>query len=253
MPLVAEGQQLVDIPITVHPLAGKPGVLAGTPVVLRRPDDHGRTWFGRLNQRGQILFRDMEPGTYQARIVLPALTGRKVQPDMSFTALPNLARMLVAAAGTEKRRWRHTYRNAGSSLKATLQKREAGDLELSFETKQRDWDGTLVGFRWKISPDKVAEIFAPLSWSEGMRACVAQVNLSRIPELIEAPELPEQPMPPHMVGELPASVIRDSVARAAWALTRRAWHRLLEEHGEALSSETRDALQEALAQIQGSY
>jgi hypothetical protein len=253
MPMPSEEGERFDIPITMHPLTNSPDILMGTPIVVNRVAERGFTWFGHLNRRGQVLFRALGPGMYQARIVLPAGARDNARSRITFARLPDLDQTLTAAASTDKRRWQHTYRNASGSLTATLRKRESGELELSFETKLRDWNGAVVGFRWCPQPGEVVQLFAPLTWSEEVGSCVAQVSLGRAPQRITAPELLEHPIRAEQLAELPPAVIDESVAHAAWAQTRQAWHRLLDEHGDRLPPEMRDALRKALARASGTY
>src|SRR5258706_11840924 len=68
-PSRAEDGEHYDVPITLQPLIVRASVLDGISIILRRPDRHGYTWFGRLNQRGQVLFRNLEPGVYQTQMM----------------------------------------------------------------------------------------------------------------------------------------------------------------------------------------
>lgn len=258
----AQGER-IDASVTVLPLRGAPGNVRGMGLVLRRVDDQQTTWYGRLNQRGQLIFRDMDPGAYRIHsLPLPAsdLQGDLPAPQLPAAArtavtllpLPRLQRALAPAAETRSRRWEHRFRNAQCNMTAVLWERETGELELDFELKERLWDGLIVIFSWTggtlAEEDQPAaqRLCAPLVWSDRTQACVSQLLLGRIPHTIEI-ALPDQPILPTALAGESSDVVRESIACSARAQTRRAWQRLLEDYGQLLPDVTARAIQEALS------
>jgi hypothetical protein len=241
-----------DVPITVRPLEqGDVSALAGTPLVLHTTHDQNLTWYGRLNQHGQVLFRNLELGVYQVQVVPLARPIRfgQLAIDRWMSPLPQLDLGLAAA----DKRWQAIYRNKSGSLTAILWEQDTGEIELDFETKEQIQDGNVVAFRWIPQPDGQEQlVLAPLIWSERVQACVAQVHLGRAPQTIEGAALLEEPISPEALAGVPIEVIRTSVARTARAQTRRAWQRLVEEQSLVLPSVSSDAIKQALAELEDS-
>src|SRR5687768_16213949 len=57
-----------DISITVRPRGYGLDTVGAIPLVLRPTDDDQLTYYGRLDRRGQILFRGVRPGVYRTTI-----------------------------------------------------------------------------------------------------------------------------------------------------------------------------------------
>jgi hypothetical protein len=245
--------------ITVTSVVGATQSLDGRLIIIlnreasqrEAPQREGLTCFGYLNRLGQVLFSSLEHGTYRVT-VQPALARRSGQTPLLLSLVP-LPRLELAAAASTQERWQHIYRNASGSLTATLWKREQNEVEIDFDTRERSWDGTIVGFRWSPAADLAPQLLlAPLVWSERMQSCVAQVSLGPASAL-HHPELTEQPVAPAALADTPLAVIRESVVRAARAQTRRAWQRLIQTQGASLPAETRAVIEEALAAFEGTF
>lgn len=209
----------------------------------------GLTCFGYLNHLGQVLFSNLEYGTYRIT-VQRQLARRSRQAPLALTPLPRLE--MAAAASTQE--WQYIYRNASNTLTATLWKREQGELEIDFDARDGRWDGALVGFRWSPAADSAPQLLvAPLVWSERTHTYVAQMNLGQVSPIMDHLALPDQPIAPAALAEASIEEIRESVRRAARAQTRRAWQQLLHMHGASLPAETRAAIAEALAAFEGTF
>jgi len=233
--------------ITITSLAGLTQFVEGRLIIALHRD--GLTCFGYLNQQGQVLFSNLEHGTYRIS-VQRRLARQSRQALLTLTPLPRLE--MAAAASTQE--WQHIYRNANNTLTATLWKREQGELELDFDARDGAWDGALVGFRWLPATDSEPQLLvAPLVWSERTHTYVAQINLGLVSPIMDHLALLDQPIAPAVLAEVSIEEIRESVRRAARAQTRRAWQQLLHIHGASLPTEMRAAIAEALAAFEGTF
>jgi hypothetical protein len=240
-PRPATQPQQVDITITVFPLAGDAAALEGQPFTIQASEDSeeaGPTCYGRLNQRGQLLLRNVAAGTYQAQLTPAAdwLTGAADWLQQTLAALliplPRLTLAGVPALASEERHQHRTYQNASGSLVATLWERESGDLELVLHAPDRDWDGGLLVVALTLlnaerSDGAAHTLLVPLAWSDLFATCVAEISLGP-PRLAVELALPEQPIQPHDLSAAWSAVIRESIRRAATSHTRQAWQRMLE-------------------------
>jgi len=240
-PRPATQPQQVDITITVFPLAGDASALEGQPFTIQASEDSEEavpTCYGRLNQRGQLLLRNVAAGTYQAQLAPAAdwLTNAADWMQQTLAALlislPRLTLAGVPALASEERYQHRTYQNASGSLVATLWERESGDLELVLHAPERDWDGGLLVVALTLLSADQADgaahtLLVPLAWSDLFATCVAEISLGP-PRLAVELALPGQPIQPHDLNTAWSAVIRESIRRAATSHTRQAWQRLLE-------------------------
>ncbi len=250
-PRPAPQPQQVDITITIFPLAGDAAVLEGQPLMIQASAEAGPTCYGRLNQRGQLLVRDVAAGTYQAQLAPAAdwLAGATAWMQQSLAALliplPRLTLAGVPALASDERHQHGTYQNASGSLVATLWERESGEFELGMHAPDRAWDGALLVVVLRQlaadqSDEAVHTLLVPLAWSDLFTACVAEISLGPSRMALDI-ALPEQPIQPDALPTAWADRIRESIRRAATSHTRQAWERIQE------SPQAAPAIQAAIA------
>lgn len=211
-------------PLTIFPLVGKLTDLEGATISMAADSAAGAVYFGQLDKRGQILFRDLQPGTYQCLALNEPDMVSAPQPVLSI--LPPLAvAQTVEAADAE------LYRliNASQTLQIIL-RRSGGNFLLSFQTEDERWQNKLIRFAWTplFSTEQnpllaqTQTLLAVLTKDEAEGVFKADVNIGQASPAFML-RVSEQPWAWQWVSAQDENVLRQSVASAANEHSRRAW------------------------------
>lgn len=248
---------MFDVPLTVRPLHGAAEQLEGLSLALWRHDADATMWYGRLNRRGQALFRHMPTGIYQIRVLYTDQTDEptrtpKLPEDLPATITHllsppiSLPRAVIPLGAHTERQGEQMYQHASGALIVTVSDQDADKVEVSVEAYDRAWDGTLVGIGWSQAgastfdePDSRL-LLLPLAWSNAFNACIAHLMLECSAAEVVL-HLPEQAWPVHLVTGSLIAALRESVVRTTRTHTRRAWERLFQQNA-ALPPDARAVL-----------
>lgn len=232
---------LFDVSLTIQRARQQASDLAGLTMVLYGVDDQALIHYGRLDQRGQILFRRVQAGAYR-----PYCTEVGCAASLAWSVPPapplrdHLARLLIATPALPYRpvatgahtehAWTCQYQNASGTLAATIHAPTPEGGTLDIEAHGREWDGALAGFLWlpraaADDPPTAQLLFAPLRWSTTANACTAHLRLGALPPSFSL-ALPDQPWPFQMLTPDLEPMLRQSIMQSATAHTHRAWHSL---------------------------
>jgi hypothetical protein len=247
-PQATEQADRFDVVLKVQAVAGRMEPLDGLPVVLRLVGDTFLLHYGRLNQRGQVLFRGVRVGDYQMQPVLPGQArsitpphppDERIPPAFThvLTPLPPLQRMVVALAAHEEWHWEQRYQHASGVLSTTLRETTTGDLACDVEAPLPEWDGTIVPLHWQPgeanTPDFAAPylLIVPLAWSESLACCAGHLVLGTMPDELRL-HMPDAPCSPAVLTAELAPIVQHSIAHVASAHTLRAWQRLRQQQAD---------------------
>ncbi|NJP07216.1 MAG: hypothetical protein HC837_17145 [Chloroflexaceae bacterium] len=252
-PCPAETTGLVDLPITVFPIARHSRCLQDVPIILRQDSSSESgtpiTYYGRLNQRGQIIFRNVAPGSYQAKLMLadtprPQTTSTPTSIWWDVTPLPQyMLRADPAAASVQRqredelapttsRRTRERFQNQSGSLDLEMQEQESGEYVLIFQTARENWENAVLLFEWRtmslnhVGPEEPQQYLTILTWNKQRRLCRSEINLGRVFDRYEL-ALPEQPLPIPALNDIALETLERSINACATDRARRAWRRLV--------------------------
>ncbi len=250
-----------DVALTIRgPLPSADPAAQLAIALYRVGDQQMHVHYGRLNQRGQLLFRQVQAGAYQP-VCTPSLNTEAwtwtpppsgPQPLSLHAALiptPTMHPRPIARGAETDQHWTCAYQNATATLTATLHTQPTGHLLLDLEAPDPAWDGSLIGFVWSThdpaTGQSVAQLlFAPLRWSAAFHACTAHLHLAG-PQPAFALSLPTHPWPLVSITPDLAPILRQSVTQSATAHTRRAWQALAQSADE-LPAELRPLILAAL-------
>ena len=253
-PVPTDLPQQYHLPITILPLQNSAADLAGLPILLTSNQNATmQTCFGCLDRRGQIVFRHVPSGSYQANVpTVPAMAaiGQDVWGNNSDETLANWLSSLLSL--TQSLFWdaegaQYHFSNANSWLKVVLKKQEGEEAHLSIQVSDATWDGNLLGFVWRDVSDKAKGyqlLLAAVAWQDEVNACVADLNLGVLPEISEIC-LTERPFPLTALNEQMIPIVQQSIA--ATAQSPFVWQRLLEEQSEHLTATIYTAIEAALS------
>ncbi|MCA9917064.1 MAG: hypothetical protein KC445_03885 [Anaerolineales bacterium] len=246
-PLPSQVDGRFHAPLTILPLAGQSTDLENATVSLVTGSDT-TLYFGQLNKRGQILFRDLAPGSYQCLPLNEPETVPAWQPHLSV--LPPLA-----AAPTMEATDNDLYRfvNANQSLQIIL--RRAGDnYHLSFQAQGEMWHNKLLKFAWTplFSTEqnpvlaRTQPLLAVLTKDDGDGLFRADVNMGQAsPAFVLS--VSEQPWAWQWLSAEDEDMLRQSIASAANEQSRRGWQVAAAEN--ASFTEILPLLHQALADM----
>lgn len=240
----------VNVPVTILALQSRADTVAQTPLVLA--SSAHALYYGRLNFRGQTLFRSLPMGVYSIDLVPDATPFQD-----SLTQLPEQARQSLHAASVPMRLLApagagasSSLRTADSSLVVSLQAAPTGDLVVSLASADSAWEGRLAALAWRPAPSAEAVIspwrllLAVLSRNEETNACSATLALGQVAfpcDLL----LPEHPLPDEILSEELAAIVEASLAHAIPARSLQAW-RLPFERSTKLPAQIRQIIDAAL-------
>lgn len=276
-----EHSQTLNLSFSLLPIAADSSEMQGLVVTLREVgasganDQPSLVIYGALNSRGQVIFRDVPEGRYQAvltglrsvsdpthlapahitQLRQQALAYAKAKPSPLVLPLPTQQVALSAAAASSERGWSSRYLNAAATLQTTLSERDTGDIEVHFRSGTKQGDSAFVVFAWSTSESTSEEsvaavadgeiLFAPLQWSDPFHSSVAELRLERL----SAPFriwLPDALLPLDSLFSESVEVVQASVRKAGSAHTQQTWQRI--SQAKQLPSNLRRAIQEALKQ-----
>lgn len=211
-------------PITLFPLLGQVTDLQGATVSLMADSSAAAVYYGQLDKRGQLLFRDLQPDTYHCLAIHEPDTAAAAQPTLSV--LPPLAAPPSAEAADNLL---YRFVNASQSLQIIL--RRAGEnYQLSFQAQDAKWQNKLIAFAWTplFSTEqnpllaKTQLLLAVLTKDEAQGVFQADVNVGQASPAF-ALRVSDQPWAWQGLVAKDEDLLRQSIARAADAPSRRAW------------------------------
>ena len=273
-PLPGTTEDVFDVPVTVLPFEFSSNELEGTAITFTPIDGSGAAnrIVGRLDRRGQALFRDLPSSRYTTDVLLPS---RVIAPypapvDSVLQRIARLFRFPVSVPlGLSLRPQLMQASTTGSSLDQTEEVRfrdDSGrmlatvwtnggdDLKVDLEVRDQAWDGKLMFLTIWGGPephDALASdhsvLIVPMAWSDVSQVCCGAVKLHRNDALLSVGlQLPEEPIPASaLTDDLVATVVA-SVAAADSELTLTAWRRL-SDNESGVAPEVRRALEQSLA------
>jgi hypothetical protein len=251
-PCGADDGQRWHLPVTIFPLIGTPADLEGVALIAEPSQESTAVLFGRLNRRGQIIFRDVDAGSYALEVRSAPNMEAQPAPDAApFAALVTLppVRTTLGGATGETVPWERAFRNADGSLRALLHRLADGSVRASVEVSDRRWDNAVLKLTWSTASggqrSEQQRLCAILVWREAVSACTAEVEIGPVLDDVEL-SLPECPGPINsLVGESPAT-LANSIARAAASESRDAWRRLRDD--AAVDPHVRESIRQAVNQ-----
>ncbi len=223
-PMPGQANDLYHAPLSLFPLAGRVEALQGATVSLAKAPAEGTIYYGQLDKRGQILFRDLRSGTYYCLAINEPETDSEPQPILSVLP-PLAARQPTEVSHNELYR----FINADNSLHVTL-RREGNNYILSLQAKDEIWQNRLIGFSWTplVSTDQMLLsaqtqlMLAVLVKDEAENVFRADVNVGQAAPAF-ALRLSERPWIWKWLGAEAENVLRQSIASAANEKSRQAW------------------------------
>ncbi|MCA9896861.1 MAG: hypothetical protein H6654_07305 [Ardenticatenaceae bacterium] len=239
------------VPLTIFPLVDSVENLQGTTVSLTQGSAAGAIYYGQLDKRGQVLFRDLQPGTYHCLGVNEPDNTASPQPLLSV--LPPLA-VAPPTASAEGELYR--FINANQSLQVILRRKDSNYF-LSFQTQDEKWQNKLIGFSWtplfsteqNLLLAQPQKLLAILTKHETEDQFEAEVNVGQAcPAFVLC--VSNQPWAWQGLSSEAESMVRHSVASAANEQSRRAWQTAVGE--ESLSAVTKTMLRQVLADMHSS-
>lgn len=248
-PLPGERDGRFHAPFTLFPLIGKVGDLQGATLSLA--DSAGAIYFGQLDKRGHILFRDLQPDSFRCLAVTQPDAANASQPALAV--LPPLAATPPAAADDDEL---YRFVNANRSLQISLRRAGANYL-LSFQTQDEKWQNKLLGFGWTplFSTEQNPQLaqtqllLAVLSQDAAEGVFRADVDLGQAcPAFVL--RVSDQPWAWQQVGAKDEALLRQSIASAANEQSRRAWQAAAAN--QRLPAEMQPTIEHALADLNSS-
>lgn len=244
MPGAVDGR--FHAPFTLFPLLGQVADVQGATVSLAA-GSAGAVYFGQLDKRGQLLFRDLQPGSYRCLAI--------TEPDVAAAqpALAVLPPLAVTPPATATHDELYRFVNASQSLQISL--RRAGDnYLLSFQAQDAKWQNMLIGFAW--TPLLSTEQNPQLAQTQLLLAVLAQdaaegvfradVDLGQAcPAFVL--RVSDQPWAWQQLGAKDEALLRQSIASAATEQSRRAWQAAAADR--RLPAEIQPAVEHALADL----
>lgn len=240
----SEKSNLVRLAVTVVARAPSGPSLEGALLALSPAGADGGHRRGTLDNRGQYLFRDLQPGLYSLGLLEPGKTrpSRRFVRLLDFllTSFPaqQVTAAPAAATADASASWKRVYAPRSGWLRATVEEWPGRELGIVFESPGRRYDGALVVFTWRadgpgasttVEPER---LLAPLTWNEITKACDAEMSLGRIPVEFDL-SLPEEPLAAGSLTADAAKFVQASIIASASDKTRRGWKNLLGKDGVA--------------------
>lgn len=223
-PMPGQTDDLYHAPLTLFPLTDWVEAVQGATISLVKAPAGGAIYYGQLDKRGQILFRNLRPGTYHCLAINEPETESEPQPILSVLP-PLAARQPTEGANNELYR----FINADHSLRATL-RQEGDNYILSLQAEDETWQNRLVGFSWTplVSTEQMLLtaqtqlLLAVLAKDEAENVFRADVNVGQAAPAFVL-RLSERPWTWEWLGAEAEDVLRQSIASAANEKSRRAW------------------------------
>ncbi len=223
-PMPGQANGLYHAPLTLFPLTGKAEILQGTTISLANTPTEGTIYYGQLDKRGQILFHNLQPGTYHCLAINEPET--ESLPQRMLSALPPLAaKQPIEVSNNELYR----FINADSSLQVIL-RREDNNYILSLQAKDEIWQNRLIGFSWtplfsteqRLFSAQTQLLLAVLAKDDAENVFQADVNVGQVVPAF-ALRLSERPWAWKWLDAEAEDVLRQSIACAANERSRQAW------------------------------
>lgn len=238
---VAEGPaRQVTVVASVFPTDGNVAAVSGLLLLVTNADRPQVVVVGRLDQRGQVVLHDLEPGPTRLQLVSPprrrtSLSGRKRPPlrslDELVPAVPVSGTMPGVAADAQAADWEKLLRSADGRLSGKLTRAARGTLRLHVRSAETSLDGAVVAVAISDDPPEAGtrRVLVPLAWNNSLGSCVGDVelNLASRELLFDFEEM----APEALTGEM-AEVVGESVRAARFDRDRQAWRRLADRHPE---------------------
>jgi hypothetical protein len=254
-PYPAVDNERFQVPVTFLPLHAHSEVFDQIPLLLSAPSDLGVThYYGRINRRGQVLFRDVPRGAYHLNLIadpIPSSLGSLQLPEPVQDALV-ASSIWLPALPTNGPGVPSIFHAADGSFSVTLRRTIVGTLTASLESVDRQWKDQLVVLSWSEDPAAGATPtwrtrMALLAWSDEASAYVANTDLGRVPDSRQI-LLPVRPMPAEVLTPALASLLQETIDQATSSNAQLAWQRFL-ANTTALSMEVRQVIVEALDRV----
>ncbi len=250
-PIPGQADGCFHVPLTVFPLVGQVAALRGATVSLAQGSAGGAVYYGQLDKRGQILFRDLQPGTYHCLAISEPDTDSAPQPILSVLP-PLAATQQTEAANNELYR----FITANQSLQVIL-RRENSNYILSFQAQDEKWQNKLIGFSWTplFSTDQnwilaqTQQLLAVLTKDEAEEIFQAEINVGQASPAFVL-RVSDQPWAWKWLGTEAEDVLRQSIASAANEKSRRAWEVAAAE--PLLPADTKTVIYQALSDLNNS-